>query len=174
MKVVFEFNGRETAKIGAVMAALGVSVSEATIESPKPKQRPRASRSKPEPKPEPEPSVQEPVDTRLEDKESKPEPKSASKPKGGGGRRKFKKLPKETWQIADCLFVGMFVAGTGRECGIAGVETDETTGKVRLAFIDKECETASTEARWFVDPADVLDRMEATKENAKLIKTVYN
>ena len=173
MKIVFEFTGRETAKINAVMAALGMSVSEATIETPK--------RKKPEPKPKPEPEATAggnvaiesvPVaDTRLNIKEDKPE----SKPRrGGGGKRKFKKLPKQTWPIADCLFVGMFVASTGRECGIAGVSMDTQTGNVRLAFIDKDWMSASTEANWFVSPDAILDRMEATVENAKLIKTCYN
>ena len=73
-----------------------------------------------------------------------------------------------------CLFVGMFVASTGRECGIAGVSIDTQTGNVRLAFIDKDCKTASTEANWFVCPDSILDRMDATVENAKLIKTCYN
>jgi len=183
MKVVFEFNGRETSKIAAVMAALGcVPIVDGPVEKPQPK--PRAKRtpkpepeSKPEPEPEPLVLQEAPEDnTRLNDikpepeaKESKPEPK-----RRGGGKRKFNKLPKETWLITDCLFVGMFVASTGRECGVAGVSVDDKTGNVRLAFIDKDCETASTEANWFVDPAKILDRMVATKENAEMIKAVYN
>lgn len=169
MEVNFKFTGRETKKIAAVMAALGMmegAIVTAEVEQPKTR-KPRVNK---EPVADGKVAETEPDDTRLEGKEDKP-----SKPK----RTYRRKSKKETFKIVDCLFLGMHVASTGRNCAIAAVSKgedplNETFGKYRLAFIDDDFQTATTNIQWFVDPEAILDQRSPTIDNAQDLIIIYN
>jgi hypothetical protein len=116
-----------------------------------------------------------PVEPVAEEPVAEEKPKRRYKRRGG-----FKKIDKQTWPISDCLFVGVWQGKDEdghdkKPCAVAIVYEREEDGRVRMAFIDKDGETASTNTEWFADVND--DRhihcADPTVENAnKMIAVV--